>query len=83
VASPPALCTYVVDELDWFLPSEQFGLMCASPCGDVDVASVRIHHMAAYFCLAGAERSIPKARQGRASWREGLTAKAHAKQQSV
>ena len=42
MASPPALCTYVVDELDWFLPSEQFGLMCASPCGDVDVASVRV-----------------------------------------
>jgi hypothetical protein len=33
--------------------------------------------------LGRAERSIPNARQGRASWREGLTAKVRAKRQSV
>jgi hypothetical protein len=42
---------------------------------------VRIHHLAAHL-LGRAERSIPNARQGRAFWREGLTAKARAKRQS-
>jgi hypothetical protein len=34
---------------------------------------------AAQFCLAALSGQSPEARQGRASWREGLTAKARAK----
>ena len=43
---------------------------------------VCIHHLAAQFCLAALSGQSPEARQGRASWREGLTAKARAKRQS-
>ena len=45
-------------------------------------AEVRIHHLGSALLLGRAERSIPNVRQGRACWREGLTAKARAKRQS-
>ena len=82
VTSPPALCTlcccFGLSSSDSF---NTWPLRRAATLDDVS-PDVCIHHLAAYFGLGRAERSIPEARQGRASWREGLTAKARAKRQS-